>query len=67
MIVIPFHVRGLDAIVRMIRRYTYPKGEAISDRTYNGTSVVSTVTEFASQSLAPPLPSSNYFPLKKSE
>jgi hypothetical protein len=35
MIVIPFHVAGLDAIVRIIRRYTYPKGEAISDRTYN--------------------------------
>ena len=34
-IVIAFHVRstGCD---RMIRRYTYPKGEAISDRTYNG-------------------------------
>jgi len=39
MIVIPFHVGGLDAIVRMIRRYTYPKGEAISDRTYNTGSV----------------------------
>ena len=39
MIVIPFHVGGLDAIVRMIRRYTYPKGEAISDRAYNTRSV----------------------------
>jgi hypothetical protein len=35
MIVIAFHPEVLDAIVRMIRRYTYPKGEAISDRTYN--------------------------------
>ena len=35
MIVIAFHPAELDAIVRMIRRYTYPKGEAISDRTYN--------------------------------
>ena len=35
-IVIAFHSEGLDAMARMISRYAYPKGRAISDCTYNG-------------------------------
>jgi hypothetical protein len=38
-IVIAFHSEELDAMARMISRYTYPKGEGISDCTYNRRSV----------------------------
>jgi hypothetical protein len=34
-IVIAFHSEELDAITRIIRRYTCPKGDVISDYTYN--------------------------------